>query len=461
MVDYYPLLNRAIASLELNDAETRSAIYGRAKGALERQLRGFEPPLAEEDIQSQLETLAAVIDRIEREQQAAAAPPPALDLATLLEPLPPAPNFGSAKDSPADTLPPVPPLAPIPAAEMPEPAAGPETPPGPPPFDLKPFRHPASGAVPDGQPDRPQEGPEELPEPVIEPVLRPRMPTRNQQPVEPGRRKLFVFAGIGIVAMLAMGLLAMTRMNRPATQAGPPVITAPAETGTDPAKTEGRLANAEPQPNSQVAPPAGGPATPPGPAPSPGGNAQPAAPPRPDGTVVTQSTIGKAFMVLEPAPNGPNQFEGKTTWSYAPDNAIGGQKSLRALIEFPASALSVDLSIARNTDAGLGASHIVMVLFDGRNGLGNVLEMSAIEWRERENVVGGILNGTIVPIQANVFMIGLDKAEAMVARNLDLLRTQRWMVFEFRLENGRRGAVLVEKALGGEKAVADALRDWR
>jgi hypothetical protein len=46
-------------------------------------------------------------------------------------------------------------------------------------------------------------------------------------------------------------------------------------------------------------------------------------------------------------------------------------------------------------------------------------------------------------------------------RNLDLLRTQKWMVFEFRLENGRRGAVLVEKSQVGENALTEALRDWR
>lgn len=166
-------------------------------------------------------------------------------------------------------------------------------------------------------------------------------------------------------------------------------------------------------------------------------------------------------MVLEPTPGAPSQFEGQVNWSYQADNTLGGQKSLRALIEFPNAQLNVDLSISRNTDSGLGASHIVMVIFDGRSGLGNVLEMSAIEWRERENQVGGLLNGTVVPIQTNVFMIGLDKAEANVTRNLDLLQSQKWMVFEFRLQNGRRGAALVEKGLSGDKAIAEALRDWR
>ena len=295
-------------------------------------------------------------------------------------------------------------------------------------------------------------------DPVIEPILRPRMPNRGEAAGLP-RKRLSVFVGIGIVAMLAMGLLALTRNSRPVAPAGPPVVTAPAESGSDPAKTEGRLsgaesAPAEPAPTRPAAPAQSQAANPPA--------ANPAAnPPAANGAVVTTPTTGRAFMVLEPAPGAPNQFEGRVNWSYLPDNTLGGQKSLRALIEFAGSTLSIDFSIARNADAALSASHTVMVIFDSRNGLGNVLEMSAVEWREREDQVGGVLAGIVVPIQTNVFMIGLDKAEATVTRNLDLLRTQKWMVFEFRLETGRRGAVLVEKSAAGERAIAEALRDWR
>ncbi|WP_284177620.1 hypothetical protein [Rhabdaerophilum sp. SD176] len=397
MVDYHSLLNRAIASLGNPDAEARASIYGRARDALQRQLRSFDPPLAEDEIRAQLDALEAVIIRVEAEQATLALP-----------------------DTP----------------EAPEPGM-----PAPPVEDESTSLPPA--------------------DPVIEPILRPRMPNRGEATGLP-RKRLSVFVGIGIVAMLAMGLLALTRNGKPVAPAGPPVVTAPAESGSDPAKTEGRLSGAEPQPTpadpapSQPAAPAQSQAA------SPPAATPPAAtPPATNGAVVTAPATGRAFMVLEPAPGAPNQFEGRVNWSYLPDTTLGGQKSLRAVIEFAGSTLSIDFSIARNADAALSASHTVMVIFDGQNGLGNVLEMSAVEWREREDQVGGVLAGIVVPIQTNVFMIGLDKAEATVTRNLDLLRTQKWMVFEFRLETGRRGAVLVEKSAAGERAIAEALRDWR
>lgn len=472
MVDYYPLLNRAIASLGASDAAARATIYERARGALERQLRGFDPPIAEEEIRAQLDTLEAVVARIEAEQTQA----------------PPSDGRSSAEAAPE--------AQPVVAAETPKPEPVADNPEPPPPAESRPpadpvMPPPLPPAVPEAlahepvlppvtdapavaapEPDR-RDPPDRLEPagdlpvpPSLEAAMRPRMPMRNAKAMA-NRKPLFIFLGIGVVAMLGMGLLAMNRIGKPGRQDGPPVVTAPGETGTDPAKTEGRLAGAENQPTTQVAPPASAPPTPPRPAPPAAPPAAqptappPAPPPGNAGGVVTQSSIGRAFMVLEPTPGAPSQFEGRVNWSYQADNTLGGQKSLRALIEFPNAQLNVDFSISRNTDSGLGASHIVMVIFDGRNGLGNVLEMSAVEWRERENQVGGLLNGTVVPIQTNVFMIGLDKAEANVTRNLDLLQSQKWMVFEFRLQNGRRGAALVEKGLSGDKAIAEALRDWR
>jgi hypothetical protein len=474
MVDYYPLLNRAIASLGASDATARATIYERARGALERQLRGFDPPIAEEDIRAQLDTLEAVITRIEAEQtqpppsdltppaEAAPQPEPVVAaetpkpeaVADSPEPPPPAESRQPAEPVMPPPLPPAVPEAlanePVlpPVSEMPALPAAPE--PG-----LRDLRDLRDADEPAGETAVP---------PSLEGTMRPRMPMRDTKTTS-HRKPLFIFLGIGIVAMLGMGLLAMNRLGKPGRQDGPPVVTAPGETGTDPAKTEGRLASAENQPTTQVAPPASAPPAPPRPAqpapPAAQPTTPPAAPPGNAGGVVTQSSIGRAFMVLEPTPGAPSQFEGRVNWSYQADNTLGGQKSLRALIEFPNAQLNVDFSISRNSDSGLGASHIIMVIFDGRNGLGNVLEMSAVEWRERENQVGGLLNGTVVPIQTNVFMIGLDKAEANVTRNLDLLQSQKWMVFEFRLQNGRRGAALVEKGLSGDKAIAEALRDWR
>ena len=71
------------------------------------------------------------------------------------------------------------------------------------------------------------------------------------------------------------------------------------------------------------------------------------------------------------------------------------------------------------------------------------------------------LAGPLVPIQDNVFLMGLDRSEGAQQRNMDLLRFQRWMVFDVRLANNRRAAFLVEKGSAGERAVNEALAAWK
>ena len=68
MADYYPLLERAVSSLPESTAETRRAIYERARKALLGQLRSVVPPVADADIDK-------VMKRTERRPLARATVP--------------------------------------------------------------------------------------------------------------------------------------------------------------------------------------------------------------------------------------------------------------------------------------------------------------------------------------------------------------------------------------------------
>lgn len=520
MADYYPLLSRAIAGLAGQPASARHGIYERARIALERQLRGFEPALEEEAVQTELAALEATIARIEAEQAPAAvkpedvgpdviepvtiAPEPA-----IVETAPPAeetpleergaaapvvkeenkPEASStaekteaeaaetAAEAPVEPTPDV-----APAAQEPEltPETLVETAPSRPPLmatrptvnDLPPKEEMGLPLMPPPRlPDLPEEPdlprkpdpePDEsafapLPpetEPLLQPGLRPRMPSRRNEDKTPGGKPLAIFASIAVIAMMVMGAVALARRGTPERSAAPPAIAAP-DTTTDASKTEGRLSSVD-----NATKPAETRETPPPAKPE---EAKPAqttpAETKPATPVAPVMATNRAFMVLEVQGSSPNQFEGKTTWSFAPDPSLKGQRSLRAAITFPQAQMSIDFSIARNTDAAISASHTVMVVFETL--VEKVKEMSAVEWRERENQAGTLLAGIVVPIQENVFMIGLDKGEAALARNMDLMRSQKWMVFEFRLVNGRRGAILIEKGAGGEQAISDALASWK
>ena len=463
MADYTPLLTRAITG---QDEAARAGIYARAREALERQLRSFEPKLTDEQIEAELAGLNVAIETVEAGARAAQAPlvveetasqQPEATPETASAPVEPPEAAGIEAEQPAVQEPAVQ----EPAAERPATAAEPSS--------VKtaqeasaetsvavatvlPLQSPALQSPAPQSPDKfersltPDEAEvlkaantdEVSAPPLVEPLIptaRPRMPLRDE--ARTSRRPMRMAVSAALVVILGMSALALSRRSAPDplhARKGTLQDVASAEGS----KTEGRLASEAPaRPSETTAPVTGNGA----------------------GSESTLSTSTRAFMVLESPGNAPSQFEGRALWSFEPDAAAKGEKTLRTIIAFPGADLTIDLSLSRNKDAALGASHLMMAIFDVPKGFDPVREMSPIEWREREAQAGSVYRGSVVPVQDNAFMVTLDKAAE--AANIALLKSQKWMVFEFRLANGRRGAALLEKGSSGEKAAEEALKTWK
>src|SRR5215470_7538423 len=80
MADYYPLIARAVGSLNPNTPEQRRALYDRARKTLVDQLRINDPTLTQTDVKSESAALDAAIQRVERDFVRPAAPPPPRNL---------------------------------------------------------------------------------------------------------------------------------------------------------------------------------------------------------------------------------------------------------------------------------------------------------------------------------------------------------------------------------------------
>jgi hypothetical protein len=65
--DYYPLIARAIASLEQNTAEARQAVYDRARRALREHVCDLEPALSPSERMDEMLALEEAIRKVELE----------------------------------------------------------------------------------------------------------------------------------------------------------------------------------------------------------------------------------------------------------------------------------------------------------------------------------------------------------------------------------------------------------
>lgn len=537
MADYYPLIARAISSLEPGaPGEARRALYERARAALIAQLRGVQPPLTESEITRERLALEEAVRKVEAEaaQRSRVEPQKAEPVARG--------RPGDALRSSVRTRTPPPEEEAPRESRRPEPPAPPAPPPAPPepPRRDRP-RPPAAGSSeprldsPRGDAQRPSRGPAaprrgadngqqngnqqntgsqngsqnglrgfrdvvadandlggaaaqasraarrtyaNVPSPTpefdrIEPSMEDRLESFGDDPYaydelaagephldeprpttarpargaraerapkplrSPSRFPLKSAIALGLVLVLAgAGLLLgpkLWSMVRGGSATAPqPVAEAPKAPAGDSA-VKPKIADRVGQPGqpAQVAP------------------------------------IAQKVVLYDEDPADPQgkRYEGRVVWRVDQVAAANGQPpdvAVRADIEVPDRKLKMTLSIRRNTDASLPASHTAELTFTlppdfAGGGVGNV---PGILMKTNEQTKGTPLAGLAVKVTDGFFLIGLSNVEADRARNIALLKERSWFDIPLVYSNQRRAILAIEKGSPGERAFADAFAAW-
>ena len=155
---------------------------------------------------------------------------------------------------------------------------------------------------------------------------------------------------------------------------------------------------------------------------------------------------------------------GTVVWSAAP--ALPGQPGsggVKADIDIPDLKMHASMILRKNTDAALPASHTIdlRLIFDEGSSIKGVKDIDMPRMRRDEFPNADSLLGVKVKINDSYFLIGLNLADADVARNVDEIATRGWFDFPLLLNDDRIGKLTFEKAGDGERIVADALAAWK
>ncbi|GBD47191.1 hypothetical protein [Methylopila sp. Yamaguchi] len=439
MADYFPVLSRAVAGLETNTGENRRAVYERARGAIIRQLRSIEPPIAEEDIARERMQLEEAIRKVE-------------------------------------------------AAHAPAPAAAPEPPRAPePPVVAKAASNAAAPAAPKAE-DRPAN------RPAARADGRPIVRAAGERADAPKARRsglLVALAALVVIAVVAGALAGRHQIaalfNGGSTQTAPVETAktdAPAPTPQNAPKPDGGkdsdrlLDEPAPAPTPQApstdvarAPEPTAPAPQAEPAPAPQAppaapTAAPAAPP-----AETQSQPGplvaqRAILYEEGSDQqSGEQTEGTVLWRTESVNAGQSQPletAIRGDIDIPARKIKATITIRRNADATLPASHTIEVQFRLPENFANagVANVPGILMKADEATRGAPVQGLSVRVTNGFFLIGLSNIENERTLNEQLLRDRGWLDIPILYDNGRRAVLTLEKGTPGTQAFADAFGAW-
>ena len=424
MPDYASILRRSVTALPDPSPEMREAVYQRARAALARQLTAVEPPLSTREIESQHQELEDAVGRLETE---------------FGEPEAPAPAFGGGSQHRDEFLY----SAPQTTVAQPKHSPAPE-----PSDDLEDLS--AFGSNDEDDDDFSEEDEDEQ---------------SSRAPLLVGLvLVLLVIVGAGAFAFAQRGTILGFfgfggETDVAATDTGSPTDSLDDADGPD--KRADRLTNgSEASPVEDlavIAPPAAEEgATVPEVSPSAAetGSEQQSAALEPGTSLVEQRAI---YYYQGPEGSPGEASEGTVTWT---EIMKDDRPAIQALLKIAEPDVTASVTIYKNFDGALPASHLVEIQFDGGLGENPIQRVPALVLKQTEQARGQPLAGAAVPVTNELFWIALSDDADQASKNIQLLREGSWFDIPILFSDQTRALISFEKGIPGDKVFETVMASW-
>ena len=175
----------------------------------------------------------------------------------------------------------------------------------------------------------------------------------------------------------------------------------------------------------------------------------------------------KAVFYQEKTEDLPGtQENGTAVWSVVDEPGTDGQAgepAIRAVVDVPDEKMKLTMTIKRNSDPTLPASHVIELEFAVPQDFpgGSVANVQRLAMKETEQARGEPLIGVAGKISDNYFIIALNNLDQAVQNNLALLQNLKWIDIPIAYSNGRRALVSIEKGIPGDRIFKEALDAWK
>ena len=184
----------------------------------------------------------------------------------------------------------------------------------------------------------------------------------------------------------------------------------------------------------------------------------------PDGTALP---VGQRAIFYEDrtADSQGSAEPGAVVWSIVQESRSGGPPAppaIRAEATIPEKDLQFRMTIRRNADDSLPASHIIEMVFitpDGFDG-GGIENVLRIVFKDSEQSAGNPLLGIPAKISDGFFLLALTDSKADIEANTSMMRGLDWLDIPLVYNSGRRALITLEKGVPGAKAFDEVLNAW-
>jgi hypothetical protein len=183
-----------------------------------------------------------------------------------------------------------------------------------------------------------------------------------------------------------------------------------------------------------------------------------------DGATGGGPPVARAALYRE-NPSNPSgkRYLGTVTWHL--DQGVGSGPASSALIKCEVEIdkqMSATLSLRRNIDTELPASHLMEVKFNWSDDAihSGVDALKALRMKTDETAIGPELSAQIAKVTPKFFMVALSAVDVDMKRNIQLLKGKQWFDILIVFNNGDRAILTIEKGADGERAFKDAFAAW-
>jgi len=168
----------------------------------------------------------------------------------------------------------------------------------------------------------------------------------------------------------------------------------------------------------------------------------------PSASVDPAVLAGSQSLLLEASANGTTgavPFSGTVEWREGVDEL--GLPTLIGHASIPARNLGVDVTIRKNSDPSLPASHLMEVDFQVTDTFigGTVANLPGVLLKDEELVPGTPLVGASARVVGNSFLFALSASPDDTATNTNLLENRKWMDLAVVYGTGRNAIITLEK----------------
>ena len=180
----------------------------------------------------------------------------------------------------------------------------------------------------------------------------------------------------------------------------------------------------------------------------------------------TPSVAQTAILYEEGSTKDQNSIDaGRIVWSVvqeATGNGTATEPAIRGRVEIPDRSAVLIMTIKRNVDKALPASHLIELVFavpDDFSG-GTIENINRYVLKENEQGTGEPLVGVPAKIADGIFLIALNNLADAKQKNTTLLRERDWIDIPMQYRTGRRALMTIEKGIPGEKIFKEVFDAW-